>query len=339
MSRLAALALGAVFGLVPRGLQAGTITEIHYVMGTYFQVTAEDSDEARARAAMRACFAIAHDGDQRFSRFDPASELTQLNNSATEPRPTVVSTEMAALLRRALDLRALTGGAFDVSIGAVTRLWRTSTDWPLPSSVDAARRTDGADAFALIGTTVIRKPGVLLDLDGIAKGWAVDRCAARLQADGVKRALLNLGESSLYAIGAPSGAQGWEVTVRGLGDDTAVGVLTLRDEAVSVSSVFGHALSAGAARVGHIVDPHSGQPLSAPAAAVVVAASATDAEALSKALLIAAQRPGYAQGEWATAPFIGTLFITPKGVRRTGHIPFRAFKGPKHIGVAAEVLR
>ena len=98
-------ALVALLGLVPHGLRAGTVTEIHYVMGTYFRVTAEDPDPARARAAMRACFAIARAVDQRFSRFDSTSELSWLNSSSTEPQPTVLSADMAALLHRALSLQ------------------------------------------------------------------------------------------------------------------------------------------------------------------------------------------------------------------------------------------
>lgn len=330
----------AALCIAPYPLWADSVTEVHYVMGTYFRITAEDPDPTRARAAMRECFAAARQDDQRFSRFDPASELSQLNAAAADPQPTVVSADMVALLRRALDLQALTGGAFDISVGVLTQLWRTSAEWPTRSSVDAAQRTDGARAVTLIGSTLMRRPGVLLDFDGIAKGWTVDRCVARLRAAGVERALVNLGESSLYAIGAPGDAGGWAVTLRGLTDDTAVGTLTLRDEAVSVSSVFGHARRIGARRVGHIVDPRSGQALTSPAAAVVVAASATDAEALSKALLITS--PGgdrRRRPDWANAPLVGTLLITPTGVRRTGPIPFHAFKTPRRMALAAEALQ
>ena len=69
---------------------------------------------------------------------------------------------------------------------------------------------------------------------------------------------------------------------------SALGTLHLRDRALSVSSVLRHQRRIGARRIGHIVDPRSGEPLTEPAAAVVVAASATDAEAWSKALLLAA---------------------------------------------------
>jgi len=338
MNRSTLVALVVLLAQVPRGLRAVTVTEIHYVMGTYFRMTVDDPDPSRGRAAMRECFAIAREVDHRFSRFDPASELSNLNALAAEPAPTVVSDEMAALLRRARVLRTRTGGAFDVSVGALTQLWRTSATWPSHRAIEAARRTVGTGAFDLVGTTLLRKPGVLLDVDGIAKGWAVDRCAAQLRAAAVRRALVNLGESSLYAVGAPRGSQGWEVMVRGLADETVVGTVTLRDEAVSVSSVFGHARQIGSAHVGHVVDPRNGRPLRLPAIAVVIAPSATDAEAFSKAVLI---NPDIQTGDsvWEANSRVSTVLITSGQVRQTGRCPFRPFKAPTPLAAEAEALR
>jgi len=316
--------------------RAATITEVHYVMGTYFRIAAEHRDPAQARRAMRECFGSARGLDERFSRFDPASELSRLNASAEASQPVTVSVEMANLLRRALDLQAQTQGTFDVSVGALTQLWRTAAQWPAAEALAAARRTDGAHAFVLNGLSLTRRPGVLIDVDGIAKGWAVDRCVAQLRAAGIERALLSFGESSLYAIGAPHNARGWQVGLRSLNGESAIGVLTLRDEAVSVSSVFGHERDFDPRRAGHIVDPRTGQALTTPAMAVIVASSATDAEAFSKAMLI---EPSVLGGGSRVGSVIGSLLVTHRGIRRTGSIPFTRFKAPRRIAVAAEVPR
>lgn len=328
--------LFAVALLTPQPVVAATITEVHYVMGTYFRITAEPNDGAHARAALRRCFMTARHLDELFSRYDPASELSRLN-AAAEGSAVTVSTEMAALLRRALELQSATDGAFDVSVGALTGLWRRASEWPAPAMIDAARQASGAGAIALTGTTLIRRPGVLIDLDGVAKGWAVDRCVSQLRADGIERALLSLGESSLYGIGTPSGTPGWPVALRSLDSEHEIGRLTLRDQAMSVSAVFGHVRRVGSQQIGHIVDPRSGQPVSVPAMAVVVAASATDAEAFSKALLI---RPD--SGRLlppSTDTVTGTLLITSTGVRRSGSIAFGGFSKAQWIAGAAEPLR
>jgi thiamine biosynthesis lipoprotein len=322
--RGATLLLGVC--LCARQAVAATVTEVHYVMGTYFRATAEHADEVWVRRALGRCFAAARAADRRFSRFDQASELSRLN-ATMGTSAVAVSGEMAALLRRSWALQVATGGAFDVGVGSITGLWRSAQHWPTPSEIEQARRAAGHGSWRSIEGMLIRRPGVLLDLDGVAKGWAVDRCVSELRSAGVERALLNFGESSLLALGAPTGARGWEVVLRGLDGERALGSVTLRDQAMSVSAVFAHERQVGKRRVGHIVDPRSGQPLTSPAMAVVVAASATDAEAFSKALLVrgaGASRPldqeVRANEEWIT----GAIVVRPEGVQRAGRIVFTA---------------
>jgi FAD:protein FMN transferase len=123
--------------------------------------------------------------------------------------------------------------------------------------------------------------GARLDFDGIAKGWAVDSCVERLRAAGVSRALVSLGESSLYALGVLDGAAQCRLAVRGPDPETRVGWLGLRDAGASVSATFGSAGRRPGA-VAHIIDPRCGRPLEDDA----VASSATDVEGWTKALLI-----------------------------------------------------
>jgi FAD:protein FMN transferase len=333
--RLIVLIAGVV---VPRVAWTAPVTEVHYVMGTYFRVTAVAGDAARIRRSMRECFARTRSFEELFSRFDRSSELSRINASA---EPVVgVSSEMAALLHRAQELTAITGGAFDVTVGALTALWRTANEWPAAATIEAMRVATGAGNLQVVDATLVRRPGVSVDLDGIAKGWAVDACVAALRAAGISPALLTLGESSVYALGAPPGTRGWEIALRGLDPDTTVGTLRLRDQSMSVSSTFGRARAISGRRIGHIVDPRSGQPLTSPALAVVVAASATDAEALSKAVLIreasqlaalASQGPG--------GPIDGALLIRPEGVRRAGTVDFTMLPNARRIPAAAEPLR
>jgi thiamine biosynthesis lipoprotein len=315
---------------------AAEVTEIHYVMGTYLRITVDDSDSPALRATMRRCFATARDLDARFSRFQPESELSRLNAVVSREEPVHVSGEMAALLRAAVELRAKTNGAFDVGAGAVTNLWRTATEWPDVIALARARNTSGADALRISGDEVRRHAGVLIDVDGIAKGWTVDRCVMQLRADGVRRAFLSFGESSIYALGTPRNAHGWPMTVRSLDGARAAGVLTLRDQALSVSAVFGHEHVVGTRRVGHIVDPRSGLPLTAPGMVAVVATSATAAEAYSKALLIDADSAARALRDGSID---GALWIEKHRTRRAGTLAFEAAARNPRIAQAAEALR
>jgi len=189
---------------------------------------------------------------------------------------------MAELLRRALVWGDATDHAFDVTIGRLTALWRESTGWPA-----RAVNYRAGERIGLQGRTLVRiDPQAMLDFDGIAKGYAVDRCVALLRRAGVTRALVSLGESSQYALGAPIGEPGWAIAVRGDDAATTIGTIRLCDQALSASAVFGHSRTLAGHRIGHIIDPATGEPLRRSAAAVVVAGAATDAEALSKAVLI-----------------------------------------------------
>jgi thiamine biosynthesis lipoprotein len=330
MARASALAALLALALAPP-VAAAPVKEIHYTMGTYFSIEVGGLPVPVARRLMRRCFAEARRLESVFSRFDPNSELRRLN--ARGGGVIEVSADMAELLRRSQRLSAATGGTFDVTIGSVTRLWRTAARWPAPAAVAAADAGDAAERVRFDGERRLRlATGVQLDFDGVAKGYAVDRCVALLRAGGVRHALLSLGESSQYAIGAPAGARAWSVAVRDLSGERALGTLRLRDRALSVSSALGHQRRIGARRVGHIVDPRSGQPLTEPAAAVVIATSATDAEAWSKALLLAGHGG-------APDAFEGALRITPGGVQRLGSIAFRAFDAPRPIAAGDEPLR
>jgi FAD:protein FMN transferase len=256
---------------------AAPVTEVHYVMGTLYRITVD----AGARPAMRACFQDARRLEDVFSRFLAASELSRVNETAGRPRR--VSPDFARLFAESEHLSALTDGAFDVTIGPLTALWRRDGAAPTARQVSAARTHVGAGRATLAGGVLSLPAGARLDFDGIAKGYAVDRCVELLRAAGVERALVSLGESSLYGLGVPEDAPDWAFAVRGADPEQAVGVLHLKDAAASVSSVF----AAGERRaVGHIVDPRSGKPLVRKAIAVAIAPTATAAEAYTKALLL-----------------------------------------------------
>ncbi len=261
--------------LAPVAASATPVTQVHYVMGTYLRITA---DGAGARPAMQRCFDDARRLDATFSRWDAHSELTRVNGSGGARQD--VSPEFAALLHRSLVLSSTTEGAFDVTVGPVMRVLRSRGS---AAALADARRHVGAANVALRGHELVLAPGAELDFDGVAKGWAVDRCVELLRGAGITRALISLGESSAAAIGARPGASSWELTVRGPGNSDAVGILRLRDQAISISATLG---GPGGERAAHIVDPRSGATIAADAVAVVVAASATDAEAWSKVVLI-----------------------------------------------------
>ncbi len=135
--------------------------------------------------------------------------------------------------------------------------------------------------------------GASVDLGGIGKGFALDRMRAELRRAGIDSALLSFGRSSVWAVGAPPGEEGWRLLVQGSGEGFA-GLVTLRDRAFSVSGSLGQWSEIGGVTYGHVIDPRSGVALTRRRQAAVVAADATRAEALSTALVVLGEREGLA---------------------------------------------
>jgi len=326
--------LAWTIALLPLAAWATPQTQIHYVMGTYLRITADGDGAA---SGMAACFREAVRLEHVFSRFDGTSELSRLNaTSGTSP----ASADMARLLDRASVLAEATDGAFDVAVGPLSALWRRPGT-PSDAQIAAARAAARRGAVRLRDGQVTLAAGARLDFDGIAKGWAVDACVDRLHAAGVSRALVSLGESSLYALGAPDGAAHWRLAVRGPDPETQVGWLGLRDAGASVSATFGSAGKRPGA-VAHIIDPRSGRPLEDDAVAVVVASSATDAEGWTKALLVWGP-DGVARVRRGGAT--AAVHVTPGAVRADvvhdagAQITWTPLPAPRRIAAREEPLR
>jgi thiamine biosynthesis lipoprotein len=284
---------------------ATATTQVHYVMGTMLRV---DVDDDVALDAFAPCFAAARDLDRTFSRFDPTSELARLNAAGSG----TASEGFRRAVEHARELTRATHGAFDVSVGALSALWR-APDAPGRAAVVAARRTIGK--VAVTGDRIVLGPGTQLDFDGFAKGLAVDACVAALRRAGITRALVTFGESSLYALGTPHDAPAWPVRVRGVEPSRAVARIALRDEAAAVSAVYGGEGRRTPAQRGHILDPRSGTCLADDAVGVVVAATAAAAEAYAKMVLVDGPRAAETAGAGGAARITRAAVATSASMR------------------------
>ena len=292
----AALVLAAAASALasPPGVE---VSDGRYVMGTILAITLEVEEPARGRELLDRLYGAAHHLDQVLTLYDPESALSRLNARAGHG-PQAVDPELADLLARSIGFSQRTGGSFDVSVGPLVSLWRAAAERgvaPTPAELERARARVGSEGLRVLSdrSVEIVRAGASIDLGGVAKGYALDRLLEPLRAAGVANALLDFGESSFWALGAPPGEDGWRLLVR-RPDSGYAGVATLRDRAVSVSESLGQSLEIGGRRYGHVIDPRSGRPLESAALAMVLAPTAAEAEALSKALLLLGEEAGLA---------------------------------------------
>jgi len=201
-----------------------------------------------------------------------------------------VPAELFELLNTAREFSEATGGIFDVTVGPLMEVWRKAGEAnQLPDSKRLAQ------ALAVVGfrNLVLCRPdqaelalaGMSVDLGGIGKGYAVDRVAEMLRAAGVAAALVNFGGSSISAVGAPPGKIGWEIAVQD-GEKRLRGTIRLRDGALSTSGSMGRWWTIEGKKYGHLINPISGTPITEMRTAMVITPSATQAEALTKPLVV-----------------------------------------------------
>jgi thiamine biosynthesis lipoprotein len=286
-------------------------------MGTILEITLLGLDEESGETLLEELYAEVAHREAIYSRHDPRTELARLNRSAGGA-PFLASAALFELLRFAETWREQSGGAFDVTVGAWVELWeRAAQRDRIPDAAERARVESrvGAGVLRLFATRqVALAAGSSVDLDAVAKGATLDVMADRLREAEVPAALLNFGESSYWAWGSGPSSEGWRLALRHPAVGVA-GVLTLRDQALSVSASLGQFSEIAGRRYGHVIDPRTGKPLLRNAQAAVIAPSAAAADAISTALLVLGPDAGLAWVE--TLRQCEAMWIDSSGARET----------------------
>lgn len=266
-------------------------------MATRFEFVLVGDHPTSIRAAGEEALAEIHRLESVLSLYRPDSEIAELNRSAAEAMVRV-SPEVFGLLSHACLLSRATEGAFDITVGPLMRAWgflRSPGRMPDPAELEEARRSVSSDWIAFDETRCgvrFLRPGMMIDLGAIGKGYALDRAGEVLRHAGVENYLLHGGTSTTVARGQPPDTDVWRVVIdspaesRPDPDGQPVAVVELHDESVSVSAVRGKGFQAGDRFYGHVIDPRRGEPVRGAQLAAMVLPSGAESDALSTALLV-----------------------------------------------------
>ena len=288
-------------------------------MGTLVTLTVLHSDAAAGRRMVGSAFDEMERLEGLLSRHRPSTPLARLNREgAIEPAPP----ELREVLEHARSTSRASGGAFDVTVLPLLALHEASFAEhgapPTDREVEAARARVGYRGLRVEGERVwLEEPGMAVTLDGIAKGYIVDRTLARLREEGAERAMVD-GGGDVAATEGPAG--GWPVDVRHpRRPDRSLGRLRLDGTGVATSGDYMQAFTADR-RHHHLVDPRTGRSPEGVSSVTVIAPSALEADALSTAALVLGPEPGHAFLE--ARPGVEGLVVTKGGERlRTGGCP------------------
>lgn len=286
-------------------------TELH--MGSKFVILLYAPDEPTANRAFDAAFARIAALNRCLSDYESDSELTLLSKTAPSPQPVPISADLWAILWRAQEISAQSQGAFDVTVGPLTKLWRRARrqrELPSPERLAEARAAVGYQSLVLdpaTHTAQLLKPGMRLDLGGIGQGFAVDEAMKELARCGIERALIN-ASGDLTALGPPPGQPGWLVGIAPL-EPTAPPSLFgyLVRQSLSTSGDAFQFVEIDGKRYSHIVDPHTGLGLTHRSSVSILASNCTDADALATAASVLGAEEGLKLIE--RCPNVEALFV------------------------------
>lgn len=236
-------------------------------------------------AAMRVCL----DYESVLSRTIEGSDVWRLNHAYGEP--VEVNPETVELLRLAIEIGELSGGAFDVTIAPASELWIFTADEPSLPDPDtlknAVMRVDYRN-IAIEGNTVTLNNNAQIDLGGIAKGYIADRVAAYLREAGVASACINMG-GNIVTIGKKPDGSEWTIGVRdpnGTAEQSEE-VLSLADAAVVTSGNYERFFELDGVRYHHLLDPKTGMPAQNGMASVtIIGTQSALCDALSTACFV-----------------------------------------------------
>ena len=284
------------------------VTLARHAMATRFEMVLHGDNATALRAAGEEALEEIDRLEAQLSLFRPSSEIAHLNAKASR-EPVRVTPRLFKLLEWARRLHEESGGAFDITIAPLVRCWGFmggQGQMPSEQDIEQARQCVGMQHVKLNPadfTVRFSREGVMLDLGAIGKGYAIEQAVELLRGAGVTSALVHGGTSTIYALGHPPELDAWQIAIcdpeagttklagacepekkpHATANSTAV--VSLKDEALSVSAVWGKFFQSHGQTYGHIIDPRNGHPASAAVLAAVVLASATETDALSTALL------------------------------------------------------
>jgi thiamine biosynthesis lipoprotein len=258
-------------------------------MGTKFRIVLYAGDQETADEAAKAVSDRVEELNRIMSDYLLDSELMRLcKQSATKPAgPIKVSDDLFYVLAEGQKVAELSDGAFDMTVGPIVRLWRQARKDRLMPDEDeraAALKRVGYKKMKLdpkAKTVDLTAPGMLLDLGGIAKGYAADEGLKVLAKHGITSALV--AASGDIAVSAPPpGKPGWRIDIAPLPGDKERRQLLLKDAAVSTSGDSEQFVEIGGVRYSHIVNPHTGLGLTGRRSVTVVARRGIQADSLTK---------------------------------------------------------
>lgn len=288
-------------------------------MGTVWTMKLHSADEKAADDAADAAFARVEQLNAILSDYLKDSALSRLSASAGTGKTVPVSGDLLTVLTLSQQAASESGGVFDITIGPCVQLWRTAKkthQLPSPGEIAAARAATGWENLVLdakTGTALLKKPGMLLDTGGIAKGYAQDEAMKILrEKHGIASALIDAGGGILVS-GTPPGRDGWNIQVAKARESDPAALLRVENVSVATSGDLHQTVEINGRRYSHIIDKQTGLGMTTSVQATVVAPTGALADWLATTLCLMGPEKGIAWLKEKHPEAQARVVATPEG--------------------------
>jgi thiamine biosynthesis lipoprotein len=235
--------------------------------------------------------------DRMMSLYKDDSEITRVNMAAGKD-PVAVSPEMIEMAEAARKISDLTDGTFDVTVGPLVVLWQMSLkEGKAPTETEIKRIRSRVGYRNIIvnkkaSTLFLKKPGMIMDFGGCAKGYVADKVAELLRKQGIENAIVALAGDIRVMGHRPEGGP-WRIGVQHPRDAAkTLTVLELSDKYISTSGDYERYRIVHKQRYHHILDPRTGKPSAGIESVTVVGDQGAIGDPLTTALFILGPEKG-----------------------------------------------
>lgn len=221
-----------------------------------------------AKTAVEESFKRIGEIDKMASPNISTSDVSKINSAAGKEY-VKVHPEIIKMIKKSIQYSKLSGGAWDITVGPLINLWGIGTPnerIPSDAEIKAKLALVGYDKISINeadNSVMLQKPGMSIDLGGIAKGFATDEVLKIFKKYNIKNGLLNLGGSSMYAIGNNEKNLPWSVGIkhpRSQNSEDYLGIIKLSNQALSTSGDYERYFIKNNKRYHHILNPLTGYP-------------------------------------------------------------------------------
>lgn len=264
-----------------------------YLMGTEFQITVVHTSIDSGKKAMYYALKEVERIENFTSNYRDSTEISNVNRNAFR-NPVKLSKELFGLIERSIEYSKLYEGYFDITVGPLTKYWGFNSEHPIETQPDSAGIMELLNFvdynFIKLNyedsTISFSKNGVLLDLGGIAKGYALDRAVEELRKREVNNFLIS-GGGDIYASGRKSNGDKWVVGIKDpRRNDIITASFEVENTGVLTSGDYERFRIINSVRYHHIFNPKTGFPSGTSMSASIICGNCEKGVVLSKILFI-----------------------------------------------------